>query len=79
MGALGLFAPQALLTHSELGALVAAGLALFWLCRLFAQWFVYDRSLWRGKRFETTVHLGMSFLWASYAVVYLALFFMQIR
>jgi hypothetical protein len=79
MGALGLFAPQALLARGELGALVAGGLAFFWLSRLFAQWFVYDRELWFGKRFETAVHFGMSLLWAFYSALYLSLFLMQIR
>ena len=27
------------------------------------QWFVYDRELWVGKRFETAMHFLFSGLW----------------
>lgn len=43
--------------------ILASGIAVFWLARLYAQWFVYDSALWRGKKFETAMHICFSFLW----------------
>lgn len=36
---------------------------MFWALRLFTQFFVYSPKLWRGKRFETVVHIAFSMLW----------------
>ena len=58
MGALCVFGTSALVERSALGLLVAAGLLAFWAIRLACQFFVYDSELWRGKRFETAVHVG---------------------
>jgi len=79
MGLLGLCAPAALLERSRLGLLVAAGLAVFWGIRLWMQWFVYDASLWRGKRFETAAHTAFSVLWMFYFGVYGAVTWVQWR
>lgn len=57
MGALCAFGTSALIERSALGLLVAAGLLAFWAIRLACQFFVYDSELWRGKRFETSVHV----------------------
>lgn len=79
MGLLGLCAPAALLERSRLGLLVAAGLTVFWGARLWMQWFVYDASLWRGKRFETAAHAAFSVLWMFYFGVYGAVTWEQWR
>lgn len=51
------------LTGTPLGRKIAAGFGFFWLCRLLIQFFGYSPELWRGKRFETTVHILFSILW----------------
>jgi hypothetical protein len=51
------------LLDTSLGRKVAAGLGFFWLCRLLIQFFGYSVELWRGKRFETIVHVVFSLLW----------------
>lgn len=51
------------LLETELGHRVVIGLLLFWFCRLAAQFMGYSAHLWRGKRFETTVHVLFSLLW----------------
>jgi hypothetical protein len=33
------------------------------------QFFGYSSSLWKGKPFETTVHVGFSMLWAFLTLV----------
>ncbi|MBG8555928.1 hypothetical protein [Hymenobacter guriensis] len=51
------------LLHTRLGHGVALGLSVFWLVRLVVQFFGYSAELWRGKRFETTIHVVFSLLW----------------
>jgi hypothetical protein len=70
MGLLALCWSEALITPSPLGKAVAGGLTLFWGCRLVFQWFVYDRSLWLGRRFETTMHWLFTGLWTFLSGVF---------
>jgi len=63
MGLLTLSLPEDLVLPGRLPKAIMIGLALFWGFRLYIQWFVYDQELWRGKRFETTVHFLFSLLW----------------
>lgn len=77
MGSLCLVWPGALLAPSLLGELVAGGLAIFWLCRLGAQWLIYDAKLWRGKPFETFMHIVFTGLWTFYLAVFAAVWWMQ--
>jgi hypothetical protein len=62
MGVLCAALPEEL-TTTRLGRWLCLGMALFWGARWWAQHFVYSSSLWRGKRFETTVHVLFSALW----------------
>lgn len=64
------------LLQSELGKRICFGLGIFWLIRLFFQFFVYPEELWKGKSFELTMHilasifwtyLAFSFFWASFS------------
>lgn len=59
------------LMGTPLGRRVALGLGLFWLARLLIQFFGYSATLWRGKRFETVVHVVFSLLWAYVSAVFL--------
>jgi len=70
MGVWALFWPDALATPSALGVPVTAGLTIFWTVRLYVQCFVYDRALWRGKRFETAAHVAATLFWAFLALVF---------
>jgi hypothetical protein len=45
-----------LLRPGVLSRALLAGMTLFWLCRLLAQFFAYDSALWRGDRFRTFMH-----------------------
>ena len=60
----------ALLGPSALSRALLAGMAAFWLCRLLAQWFVYDAGLWRGDRFRTFMHGAFSVLWVYVTATY---------
>lgn len=62
--------PNALEERTLLGRLVCAAATIFWACRLAMQFFVYDSSLWRGRRFETAMHVAFSLLWAYFTGVF---------
>lgn len=59
-----------LLTTTELGARTCMGLAVFWGVRFFFQLFVYSPKLWKGKAFETVVHIAFTGFWAYMTVVF---------
>ena len=59
------------LTATPLGRRICLGLGVFWSVRALVQWFFYSRELWRGKRFETGIHLLFSGLWIYCMVVFL--------
>jgi hypothetical protein len=61
------------ITGTPLGRKIALGLALFWTARLFVQFFGYSPQLWRGKRFETTVHIVFTILWAYLSAVFITI------
>ncbi|HEX8505034.1 MAG TPA: hypothetical protein VF630_06675 [Hymenobacter sp.] len=59
------------LVSTPLGRKLALGCGIFWLARLLTQFFGYSAALWRGKRFETTIHVLFSALWTYLSVVFL--------
>lgn len=59
------------LVDTSLGKRVCMGLGIFWGLRALVQWFGYSARLWRGKRFETLVHIALSVLWIYCTVVFL--------
>jgi len=69
-GTLALFFAHDLVVPSRLATAVLAGLTLFWGLRFLTQQFIYDRSLWRGNRRKTVLHIVASLLWAYFAVVF---------
>ena len=78
-GALSLLYAPLLLEPAPLARVVLTGLALFWGVRLLVQWFVYDPRLWRGKRFETAVHVVFSAVWIYFASTYAAALWVNLR
>ena len=59
------------LVGTPLGRRVALGCGVFWLARLLIQFFGYSSELWRGKRFETGVHIVFAGFWSYLSVVFL--------
>lgn len=51
------------LVHTLLGQKIALGLSIFWGLRLIIQFFGYSSTLWKGKPFETFVHIVFIVLW----------------
>jgi len=58
------------LTGTMLGKRVSLGMGVFWATRLLVQFFGYSSELWKGKRFETGVHIVFSVLWIYFSVVF---------
>jgi hypothetical protein len=69
MGILCLTSSQDLVTTS-LGRRVLLGFAIFWFARLLIQFFGYSSELWRGKRFETIVHVVFSLIWSYFTSIF---------
>lgn len=70
MGVLCLYSTEEIV-NTKLGKEVSFGLFIFWAVRLAFQFFVYSPTLWRGKRFETTVHILFAILWSYFSGVFL--------
>lgn len=69
-GVLALVFAADLVAPSRLAAAVLGGLTLFWGLRLLTQQFIYDRSLWRGNRRNTALHVLASLLWTYLTAVF---------
>ncbi len=51
------------LIQTALGRRVSLGLGIFWGIRLLVQLFGYSPKLWKGKAFETVVHILFTIFW----------------
>ncbi len=58
------------LIETKLGSTISLGLAIFWTIRLFVQFFGYSADLWKGKTFETIVHIFFSGFWLYMSVLF---------
>jgi hypothetical protein len=58
------------LINTRLGRNISFGLGIFWTMRLIIQFFGYSSKLWRGKAFETSVHILFVFLWSYLSYVF---------
>ena len=69
-GAGSLLCADSLLRPGPLSRGLLAGMTLFWLCRLLAQFLAYDSALWRGDRFRTFMHTAFVVLWCYVTATY---------
>jgi hypothetical protein len=63
------------LTTTALGRKISLGLGIFCLVRLLIQFFGYSPVLWKGKTFETTVHIAFAVLWTYLSGIFLMIYF----
>jgi hypothetical protein len=63
------------LLNTSFGRRVSLGLGIFWAVRLYVQFFVYSRNLWKGKTFETVVHILLSLFWTYISLVFILGYF----
>ena len=59
------------LTNTALGKRISLGLGIFWSARLFIQFFGYSPKLWKGKTFETSVHIFFSIFWIYLSTIFI--------
>lgn len=62
------------LVETSFGKRISLGLGIFWGIRFFIQFFGYSSKLWRGKTFETVVHIVFSILWAYFTIVFFRIY-----
>ena len=70
MGVLCLTSAQELIGTS-LGRKVTFGFGIFWIVRLYVQFFVYSPELWKGKKSETIIHIFFALMWGYFSYVFL--------
>lgn len=63
------------LVGTNLGKKTCFGFGIFWTVRLFIQFFGYTSELWKGKTFETTMHIVFSLLWTYLSIIFLTIYF----
>lgn len=68
--ALLLTCSDALLEPTRLSRAILIGLTIFWSLRLMMQWGFYSPEIWRGHRFNTTMHYVFSALWVYVSGVF---------
>lgn len=61
---------DSLIKPGALSRALLAGMTVFWLCRLLAQFIAYDSVIWRGDRFRTFMHTGFTVLWSYVTTTY---------
>jgi hypothetical protein len=73
IGLLCLTSPTELLS-ATLGKRISLGLAIFWAIRLCVQFFGYSSKIWKGKSFETTIHVLFSLFWTYLSAVFILMY-----
>jgi hypothetical protein len=70
IGLLCLTSAHELIT-TPLGKRISLGLGIFWGARLLIQFVGYSSKLWKGRLFETGVHIVFCILWTYISVVFI--------
>jgi hypothetical protein len=62
------------LIGTTLGKRISLGLGIFWIVRLYVQLFVYSSKTWRGKFFETSVHIFFTIFWTYMSAIFILIY-----
>ena len=62
------------LIGTVLGKRISLGLGIFWTARLFIQFFGYSTKVWKGKTFETTIHILFSLFWTYLSAIFILIY-----
>ena len=62
------------LVETTFGKRICLGLGIFWTTRLIIQFFGYSSKLWKGKTFETFIHIIFSIFWIYLSVVFILIY-----
>ena len=63
------------LIETKIKKKISLGLGVFWTVRLVIQFFGYSTDLWKGKKFETFMHIIFSLLWTYLSIIFLTTYF----
>ncbi|CAN5335115.1 hypothetical protein BH09BAC5_BH09BAC5_28110 [soil metagenome] len=63
------------IVETTIGRRVALGFGIFWLARLIIQFFGYSSDLWKGKTFETSIHIIFSIFWFYLSFSFFEIYF----
>jgi hypothetical protein len=74
MGILCLTSAHDLLT-TNFGRRICLALAIFWMARLCVQFVGYSSKTWKGKQFETAMHILFSIFWTYLSVIFTVAYF----
>jgi hypothetical protein len=69
MGALCIYGSNEIV-NTSFGRIIAVGLFIFWGVRLVFQFFVYSPALWKGKKFETLMHILFAVTWLYFTLIF---------
>ena len=59
------------LLYTQLGKRLSLAFGIFWSIRLYIQFFGYSSKLWKGKLFETMVHILFSIFWTYLSATFI--------
>jgi len=59
------------LLNTQLGKRMSLAFGIFWSIRLYIQFFGYSSKLWKGKLFETIVHISFSIFWTYLSATFI--------
>ena len=62
------------LVNTTLGKRISLGLGIFFSLRLLFQFFGYSSKTWKGKTFETIVHILFSIFWTYITAIYFIIY-----
>lgn len=62
------------LIHTALGKRISLGLGIFWAVRLLIQLFGYSTKHWKGKSFETFMHILFLLLWIYISSIFILIY-----
>lgn len=62
------------LINTKLGKQISLGLFIFWCFRLLFQFIGYSSRLWKGKSFETIIHVLFTILWFYLTTIFLLVY-----
>jgi len=63
------------MVSTHLGKTVCLGFGIFWFTRLVIQFFGYSSQHWKGKHFETIVHIIFALLWIYSSFIFFYIFY----
>jgi hypothetical protein len=63
------------LLNTPLGKKISLAFAIFWGVRLYIQFFGYSSKVWKGRLFETAVHILFSIFWIYLSAIFILTYF----